>query len=193
MAGPTRAQAVAEGLQRSGVGVSLMKAVFVIARDQARRTGCAFVVVDAEPGAERYYERWGFGGTAGRGRRARREAGPRADVPGAGCDSQDRRSTARWVAPGITDPVGCVSPNTPISAFETNAVPVSEFHVSVAGSARQRSITLAIISKIEEPMCDSRRSFTRIECPRLACELPARVTKHGGGPRCRPTGETSSE
>lgn len=52
--------AVAEGLQRAGVGALLMKTVFVIARDQARRSGCAFVVVDAKPGAESYYERWGF-------------------------------------------------------------------------------------------------------------------------------------
>lgn len=52
--------AVAEGLQRSGVGSLLMRAVFVIARDQARKSGCAFVVVDAKPGAEAYYERWGF-------------------------------------------------------------------------------------------------------------------------------------
>jgi predicted N-acetyltransferase YhbS len=52
--------AVAEGLQRAGVGSLLMKAVFLIARDQARKTGCAFVVVDAKPGAETYYERWGF-------------------------------------------------------------------------------------------------------------------------------------
>jgi predicted N-acetyltransferase YhbS len=52
--------AVAEGLQRSGVGTLLMKAVFTIAREQARRSGCAFVVVDAKPGAETYYERWGF-------------------------------------------------------------------------------------------------------------------------------------
>ena len=52
--------AVAQGLQRSGIGALLMKAVFLIARDQARRSGCAFVVVDAKPGAETYYERWGF-------------------------------------------------------------------------------------------------------------------------------------
>jgi predicted N-acetyltransferase YhbS len=52
--------AVAHGLQRSGVGALLMKAVFLIAREQARRSGCAFVVVDAKPGAETYYERWGF-------------------------------------------------------------------------------------------------------------------------------------
>jgi predicted N-acetyltransferase YhbS len=52
--------AVAEGLQRSGVGSLLMKAVFLLARDQARKTGCTFVVVDAKPGAETYYERWGF-------------------------------------------------------------------------------------------------------------------------------------
>jgi predicted N-acetyltransferase YhbS len=52
--------AVADERQRSGVGGLLMKAVFLIARDQARKSGCAFVVVDAKPGAESYYERWGF-------------------------------------------------------------------------------------------------------------------------------------
>jgi predicted N-acetyltransferase YhbS len=52
--------AVAEGRQRGGVGGLLMKAVFLIARDQARKSGCAFVVVDAKPGAETYYERFGF-------------------------------------------------------------------------------------------------------------------------------------
>lgn len=52
--------AVAQGLQRSGVGALLMKAVFLIAREQSRRSGCAFVVVDARPGAETYYARWGF-------------------------------------------------------------------------------------------------------------------------------------
>lgn len=52
--------AVADRRQRSGVGSLLMKAVFLLARDQARKTSCAFVVVDAKPGAETYYERWGF-------------------------------------------------------------------------------------------------------------------------------------
>lgn len=52
--------AVADRLRRSGVGTRLMKAVFVIARDQARTSGCAFVAVDAKPGAESYYECWGF-------------------------------------------------------------------------------------------------------------------------------------
>jgi predicted N-acetyltransferase YhbS len=52
--------AVAAGVQRSGVGALLMKAVFLIACDQARKSRCAFVVVDAKPGAETYYERWGF-------------------------------------------------------------------------------------------------------------------------------------
>lgn len=52
--------AVATGQQRSGVGSLLMKAVFLIARDQAKKSGCAFVVVDAKPGAETYYERFGF-------------------------------------------------------------------------------------------------------------------------------------
>lgn len=52
--------AVAADLQRHGVGALLMKTVFLLARDQARKTGCAFVVVDAKPGAASYYERWGF-------------------------------------------------------------------------------------------------------------------------------------
>jgi GNAT superfamily N-acetyltransferase len=52
--------AVSKGLQRSGIGALLMKKVFQIAHQQARKTGCAFVVVDAKPGAETYYERWGF-------------------------------------------------------------------------------------------------------------------------------------
>jgi predicted N-acetyltransferase YhbS len=52
--------AVAESQQRSGIGALLMKAVFLIARDQAKRSGCAFVVVDAKAGAESYYERYGF-------------------------------------------------------------------------------------------------------------------------------------
>lgn len=52
--------AVADRQQRHGVGSMLMKAVFLLARDQARKTGCAFVVVDAKKGAETYYQRWGF-------------------------------------------------------------------------------------------------------------------------------------
>lgn len=52
--------AVSQDQQRAGVGAQLMKAVFLLARQQARKTGCAFVVVDAKPGAETYYERWGF-------------------------------------------------------------------------------------------------------------------------------------
>jgi predicted N-acetyltransferase YhbS len=52
--------AVAEDHQRAGVGALLMKAVFLIARDQAKSSGCAFVIVDAEPGADTYYERFGF-------------------------------------------------------------------------------------------------------------------------------------
>jgi predicted N-acetyltransferase YhbS len=54
--------AVADGQRNQGIGGLLMKAVFLIARDQARRSGCAFVVVDAKPGAETYYERYGFEG-----------------------------------------------------------------------------------------------------------------------------------
>jgi predicted N-acetyltransferase YhbS len=52
--------AVAHDQQRAGVGAVLMKAVFLIAQDQARKSGCTFVLVDAKPGAETYYARWGF-------------------------------------------------------------------------------------------------------------------------------------
>jgi GNAT superfamily N-acetyltransferase len=52
--------AVAVALQRGGIGAQLMRTVFSIAHDQARRSGCAFVVVDAKPGSDSYYERWGF-------------------------------------------------------------------------------------------------------------------------------------
>lgn len=52
--------AVAADRQRGGIGTLLMKAVFLIARDQARRAGCAFVVVDAKHGAEAFYERYGL-------------------------------------------------------------------------------------------------------------------------------------
>ena len=52
--------AVAARLQRGGIGGLLMRAVFLLARDQARKSGCAFVVVDAKAGAETYYERFGF-------------------------------------------------------------------------------------------------------------------------------------
>lgn len=52
--------AVAAESQRRGIGSMLLKAVFLLARDQAHKTGCAFVVVDAKPGAEAYYKRWGF-------------------------------------------------------------------------------------------------------------------------------------
>lgn len=52
--------AVSESIQRTGVGGLLMKAVFTIARHQGRRSGCAFVVVDAKAGAGSFYERYGF-------------------------------------------------------------------------------------------------------------------------------------
>lgn len=52
--------AVAEGRQRGGVGSELMRAVFLIALDQKRRTGCAFVVVDAKQSAVPFYARFGF-------------------------------------------------------------------------------------------------------------------------------------
>lgn len=52
--------AVARARQRQGIGALLLKAVFLVARQQAKRAGCAFVVVDAKPGAEPFYARFGF-------------------------------------------------------------------------------------------------------------------------------------
>lgn len=43
-----------------GIGSLLIKAVFLVAHDQARKSGCAFVVVDAKKGAETFYAKWGF-------------------------------------------------------------------------------------------------------------------------------------
>jgi hypothetical protein len=47
-----RGHVVAEDRQGAGIGSYLMKAVSLIARDQAQRSGCAFVVVDAKSGAD---------------------------------------------------------------------------------------------------------------------------------------------
>lgn len=52
--------AAAETHQRRGIGSELMRAVFLIAQEQSRRTGCAFVVVDAKEAAVPFYARFGF-------------------------------------------------------------------------------------------------------------------------------------
>lgn len=52
--------AVTADRQRGGVGSALMRTVFLIAHDQSRRVGCAFVVVDAKADAVSFYERFGF-------------------------------------------------------------------------------------------------------------------------------------
>ena len=46
--------------QGRGVGGTLLKAVFVLARTMANDYGCAGVVVDAKPEAIAFYQRYGF-------------------------------------------------------------------------------------------------------------------------------------
>ncbi len=52
--------AVSAAHQRRGIGSELMRAVFLIALEQSRRSGCAFVVVDAKEAAVPFYARFGF-------------------------------------------------------------------------------------------------------------------------------------
>ncbi len=52
--------AVDDRVQGRGVGVTLLKAVFVLARKMANEYGCAGVVVDAKPEAIDFYRRYGF-------------------------------------------------------------------------------------------------------------------------------------
>jgi len=52
--------AVDERAQGRGVGLLLLKAVFVLARKLASDFGCMGVVVDAKPEAVSFYERYGF-------------------------------------------------------------------------------------------------------------------------------------
>lgn len=52
--------AVAEPAQGRGVGLHLLKAVFVLARRMAHGFGCVGVLVDAKPNAVRFYEQYGF-------------------------------------------------------------------------------------------------------------------------------------
>ncbi len=52
--------AVGERAQGRGVGLALLKAVFVLARGLAADYGCAGIVVDAKPDAVAFYARYGF-------------------------------------------------------------------------------------------------------------------------------------
>jgi GNAT superfamily N-acetyltransferase len=52
--------AVDRKAQGRGVGLALLKAVFVLARAMAADFGCIGVVVDAKPQAVAFYERYGF-------------------------------------------------------------------------------------------------------------------------------------
>jgi GNAT superfamily N-acetyltransferase len=52
--------AVDKKAQGRGVGLALLKAVFVMARAMAGDFGCIGVVVDAKPQAVTFYERYGF-------------------------------------------------------------------------------------------------------------------------------------
>lgn len=52
--------AVDKKAQGRGVGLTLLKAVFVLARAMASDFGCIGVLVDAKPQAVAFYERYGF-------------------------------------------------------------------------------------------------------------------------------------
>lgn len=52
--------AVDQKAQGRGVGLSLLRAVFVLARTMAGDFGCVGVVVDAKPQAVSFYQRYGF-------------------------------------------------------------------------------------------------------------------------------------
>lgn len=52
--------AVATAYQRTGIGKLLLTHVFELAREQAERSGCVGVVVDAKPDAVSFYRPFGF-------------------------------------------------------------------------------------------------------------------------------------
>ncbi len=52
--------AVDRTAQGKGVGEHLMRTVFSVAIELREKLGCVGVVVDAKPGAENYYSRYGF-------------------------------------------------------------------------------------------------------------------------------------
>lgn len=43
-----------------GVGLKLLKSIFILAREMEKLAGCVGVVVDAKPNAVSFYERFGF-------------------------------------------------------------------------------------------------------------------------------------
>jgi predicted N-acetyltransferase YhbS len=52
--------AVSHSRKGQGIGSVLMEHVFRLALQQAELTACAVVIIDAKPGAETYYQRFGF-------------------------------------------------------------------------------------------------------------------------------------
>jgi len=52
--------AVDRSAQGKGVGEHLMRTVFSVAIELRERLGCVGIIVDAKPGAENYYIRYGF-------------------------------------------------------------------------------------------------------------------------------------
>lgn len=52
--------AVDEAAQGQGVGLALLRTVFLLALELSEEVGCAGVVVDAKPGAVAFYEKLGF-------------------------------------------------------------------------------------------------------------------------------------
>jgi len=52
--------AVDRNAQGKGIGERLMRTVFSVAIELREKLGCVGVVVDAKPGAENYYSRYGF-------------------------------------------------------------------------------------------------------------------------------------
>ncbi|MFQ5665549.1 MAG: GNAT family N-acetyltransferase [Candidatus Binatia bacterium] len=52
--------AVDETHQGRGIGLQLLRCVFVLAHEMAERVGCVGVVVDAKPKAVDFYRRYGF-------------------------------------------------------------------------------------------------------------------------------------
>lgn len=52
--------AVASSARGKGIGAQLLKHAFTIALAMSTTTGCVGVLVDSKPGAEKFYERFGF-------------------------------------------------------------------------------------------------------------------------------------
>ncbi len=52
--------AVVESMRARGVGLALLKAVFIVARKMEKLAGCVGILVDAKPDAVEFYKRFGF-------------------------------------------------------------------------------------------------------------------------------------